>query len=470
MAARSKTELTTTAVAGGNGAHAGKKLTLSREEARGVMLAAQGLLHAPAREATQKDVRALIDRLGAVQIDTISVVERSQYLVLWSRLGAYDASLLDAVLYPHRDTFEYWGHAASILPMSDYRYYRPKMLAYLEHIYTEDANWMQQNPEVVAQTLQMIRDRGPLASSDFERPATGQRATPWDWYGPKDSRRALAVLWTTGDLMVHSRRSGGQKVYDVRERVLREAFGKKVPTDDELPTPEERLRHFARRTVSALGVVTPSWLWDYFRLSLPDGAAKNKRTAGIALLDEMAHAGLVVPATVDGLSEPAYVATERLADLKRLRKGDAPDRTTLLSPFDSLIWHRPRSEALFGYEVCFEAYVVPEKRRYGYYCLAILHNGKLVGRLDAKAQRAEGTLAVRALYLEPGVVASDALLDGLADSLRDLARFLKLTSFHVERSEPVQVAPMLAERLSTPSRAAVRLQVPDTVSREIDVV
>lgn len=470
MAARSKTELTTTAVAGGNGAHAGKKLTLGREEARGVMLAAQGLLHAPAREATQKDVRALIDRLGAVQIDTISVVERSQYLVLWSRLGAYDASLLDAVLYPHRDTFEYWGHAASILPMSDYRYYRPKMLAYLEHIYTEDANWMQQNPEVVAQTLQMIRDRGPLASSDFERPATGQRATPWDWYGPKDSRRALAVLWTTGDLMVHSRRSGGQKVYDVRERVLREAFGKKVPTDDELPTPEERLRHFARRTVSALGVVTPSWLWDYFRLSLPDGAAKNKRTAGIALLDEMAHAGLVVPATVDGLSEPAYVATERLADLKRLRKGDAPDRTTLLSPFDSLIWHRPRSEALFGYEVCFEAYVVPEKRRYGYYCLAILHDGKLVGRLDAKAQRTEGTLAVRALYLEPGVVASDALLDGLADSLRDLARFLKLTSFHVERSEPVQVAPMLAERLSTPSRAAVRLQVPDTVSREIDVV
>lgn len=470
MAARSKTELTTTAVAGGNGAHAGKKLTLSREEARGVMLAAQGLLHAPAREATQKDVRALIDRLGAVQIDTISVVERSQYLVLWSRLGAYDASLLDAVLYPHRDTFEYWGHAASILPMSDYRYYRPKMLAYLEHIYTEDANWMQQNPEVVAQTLQMIRDRGPLASSDFERPATGQRATPWDWYGPKDSRRALAVLWTTGDLMVHSRRSGGQKVYDVRERVLREAFGKKVPTDDELPTPEERLRHFARRTVSALGVVTPSWLWDYFRLSLPDGAAKNKRTAGIALLDEMAHAGLVVPATVDGLSEPAYVATERLADLKRLRKGDAPDRTTLLSPFDSLIWHRPRSEALFGYEVCFEAYVVPEKRRYGYYCLAILHNGKLVGRLDAKAQRAEGTLAVRALYLEPGVVASDALLDGLADSLRDLARFLKLTSFHVERSEPVQVAPMLAERLSTRSRAAVCLQVPDTVSSEIDVV
>lgn len=465
MAVKRKTELTTTAVAKSNGAHAGEKLLLSREEARGVMLAAQGLLHAPTREATLKDVRTLIDRLGAVQIDTISVVERSQYLVLWSRLGAYDATLLDAVLHPHRDTFEYWGHAASILPMSDYRYYRPKMLRYLEHIYTGDADWMQQNPEVVAQTLQMICERGPLASSDFERPANSQRATPWDWYGPKDSRRALAVLWTTGDLMVHSRRAGGQKVYDIRERVLREAFGKKVPGDDELPAPEERLRHFTRRTISALGIVTPSWLWDYFRLSLPDGAAKNKRTAGKEMLDEMAHAGLVIPATVDGLGEPAYVATERLADLKRLRKGDAPDRTTLLSPFDSLIWHRPRSEALFGYEVCFEAYVVPEKRRYGYYCLAILHQGQLVGRLDAKAQRADGMLAVRSLYLEPGIVADDALLDGLANSLRDLARFLKLTSFHVERSQPVEVAPMLAERLSAPSRAEVNLQVPDTASR-----
>ncbi len=433
-------------------AGAGTALALSRDEARGLMLAAQGLLHAPAREAVLGDVRALIDRLGAVQIDTISVVERSQYLVLWSRLGAYDATLLDAVLHPHRDTFEYWGHAASILPMSDYHYYRPKMLAYLEHLYSQDVDWMQQNPEVVAQTLEMIRERGPMASADFERPADGRRATAWDWHGPKDSRRALAVLWTTGDLMVHSRRAGGQKVYDVRERVLREAFGKKVPTDDALPTQEERLRHFARRTVSALGVVTPSWLWDYFRLSLPNGAAKNKRTAGAALLDEMVGSGLVVPATVDGLAEPAYVATERLADLKRLRKGDTPDRTTLLSPFDSLIWHRSRCEDLFDYTVCFEAYVVPEKRRYGYYCLAILHNGKLVGRLDAKAQRAERTLAVRALYLEPGVVANDALLDGLADSLRDLARFLKLTTFHVERSEPVQVAPMLAERLSATVR------------------
>lgn len=457
MAANSKAGVTTKGrvkitVGGGAG------LALSREEARGLMLAAQGLLHTPSREAALDDVRALIDRLGAVQIDTISVVERSQYLVLWSRLGAYDAALLDAVLHPHRDTFEYWGHAASILPMSDYRYYRPKMLRYLEHIYSQDAEWMQQNPEVVAQTLEMIRERGPMASADFERPADGRRATAWDWHGPKDSRRALAVLWTTGDLMVHSRRSGGQKVYDVRERVLREAFGKKVPTDDKLPTPEERLRHFARRTVSALGVVTPSWLWDYFRLSLPDGAAKNKRTAGAALLDELVRSRLVVPATVEGLAEPAYIATERLADLERLREGDTPDRTTLLSPFDSLIWHRPRSEALFDYEVCFEAYVVPEKRRYGYYCLAILHNGKLVGRLDAKAQRTEGTLAVRALYLEPGVVPDDALLDGLTNSLRDLARFLRLTSFHVERSEPVGVAPMLAERLGASNRAAIPLQ------------
>src|SRR5260221_14638856 len=128
-------------------------LRLSIEEARIVALAAQGLLHPSAGDATLDDLHAMIERLGVLQVDTISVVERTQYLVLWSRLGAYDPALLDALLYPHRDTFEYWGHAASILPMSDYRYYRPKMLRYLEHIYTGDADWMQQNPEVVAQLL-----------------------------------------------------------------------------------------------------------------------------------------------------------------------------------------------------------------------------------------------------------------------------------------------------------------------------
>jgi uncharacterized protein YcaQ len=152
---------------------------------------------------------------------------------------------------------------------------------------------------------------------------------------------------------------------------------------------------------------------------------------------------------VDGLREPAFVARERLPDLERQCTGDRPMRTTLLSPFDNLIWDRARTRALFGYEVCFEAYVVPSRRRYGYYCLAILHRGRLVGRLDPKMNRAEGRLVVRALHLESQVAATDELLDGLAGALRDLARFLGAAEVTIDRSEPTPVAPALAERLAS---------------------
>lgn len=428
---------------------------LSIEEARGILLAAQGLFDPPPVAPVLDDAYAVVERLGAVQIDTITVVKQSQYLVLWSRLGAYDPTLLDTLLHPNRRVFEYWSHAASIVPMCDYPYYRADMLrARNEHPWGSVSSWMRENPETIAQTLAMVRERGPMASSDFERPVDGKRASAWDWYGPKDSRRALEVLWTTGDLMVYSRR-GGQKIYDVRERVLAEAYGRgKKPRDERLPSPEEQLRHFAKRTVRALGIITPSWLWNYFRLreyafrAGLDGHNTHRRATAQALLDELEARGTIVPATVEGLREPAYIARERLSDLKRMRAGELPARTTLLSPFDSLIWHRERARALFDYEVCFEAYVVPEKRRYGYYCLAILHRGRIVGRVDPKMDRASGELRIRAAYLEPSVTVDDALLDGLAGALRDLARFLGARAVRVERSEPEEFAPALSERVA----------------------
>ena len=470
----------------------GEPVTLTLDEARGLSLLAQGLETSPyapnsvpdashsapaslARASndhrsvpvTLTDLNALIERLGVAQIDTISVVERSQYLVLWSRLGVYDGRLLDQLLSPERAIFEYWSHAASLVPMSDYPYYRRDMLYRRTHFW--DSDWMNAHPDVIQRTLDAIRDRGPLASADFERPLGGKRASAWDWYGPKESRRALDVLWTLGDLMISSRR-GGQKLYDLRERVLAEAFGEGIPRDDELPTPQEQLRHFALRTIHALGVLLPSWLWDYFRLrdsyrtlahatngtNAASGAAPlrtpSKRASGQALLDGFAREGIVVPAQIMGISEPAYIATERLADLDLLRAGWSPQRTTLLSPFDNLIWERARTRALFDYAVCFEAYVTPEKRRYGYYCLAILHHGKLVGRVDPKMDRRARRLIVRAAHLEPGVIIDTALLDGLAGAFTDLARFLGGESVTVERSDPAELAPALCERLAAITR------------------
>ncbi len=212
--------------------------------------------------------------------------------------------------------------------------------------------------------------------------------------------------------------------------------------------------------------MTPSWLWDYFRLGDYDHLADNgkrpsRKTASLRLLEALVREGTLVPATVEGIEEAAYVAVERLDDLARLRAGETPRRTTLLSPFDNLIWHRARTRALFNYEVCFEAYVLPEKRRYGYYCLAILHQGRLVGRLDPKMDRETKQLSARAVYLEPGVKADAALIRGLAESLRDLGRFLGAQNIAVERSEPEGLAARLRERLEgTVAKRRERSSVP----------
>ncbi len=296
---------------------AAPSLALTLEEARGLALAAQrldapGAWAPPGAATVAEDVAGLIETLGVVQIDTISVVARSQYLVLWSRLGAYERGLLDGLLHPGRAIFEYWSHAASILPMSDYQWYREDMrLAHERHMWGSVREWMVGNPTIIADTLERVRVNGPMASADFERPDDGRRVQAWDWFGPKDSRRALDVLWTTGDLMVHSRRAG-QKVYDVRERVLAEAFGEAAPDDSTLPSAQERLNYFARRTVRALGVITPSWLWDYFRmreydtLAHPDARGRNPkaRARGAAGGDGARGAGRTRHASRDWTSRP----------------------------------------------------------------------------------------------------------------------------------------------------------------------
>lgn len=429
-------------------------MRLNIEEARVVMLAAQRLLEPPPARPTRADVLATIEHLGVVQVDTINVARRSQYLVLWSRLGAYDESLFDNLLYPDRAIFEYWCHAASILPMSDYPLYRAMMLEAERHLYDSDRHWAEHHPEIIATTLEAIRDRGPLASADFERPNDGRRAERWDWHGLKESRRALAVLWTLGDLTVHSRR-GGQKVYDLRERMESEVFGAAV--NGHLTPQEERIATLTRRTAETLGVVLPSWLFDYFRMVWPRSVTQGGRARAHQLLESLVASGGAVRAEIDGIREPAYVSTDRLPDLDRLRAGIRPGRTVFLSPFDSLIWDRARARALFNYEVAFEAYVVPEKRRYGYYSLAILHQGRLVGRLDPKMDRDTRTLVARAIFLEPGVAVDTALVDGIAGALRDLARFLRATSITVERSEPAKLAERLQRKLQTRQSHARRL-------------
>jgi uncharacterized protein YcaQ len=424
----------------------GKRLTLTIEEARAVAVAAQSLDVETSVPVTGKAIMRTVDRLGVLQVDTISVVERSQYLVLWSRLGAYDPTLLDTLIYPKRTLFECMAPVALIAPMRNYRYYRPRMLRMIEETHNQRRAWILANPTVIADTLETIRRNGPMASADFERPPDSRRTGPWDWHGPKPSRAALEMLFDMGEIMVHSRRAG-QKVYDVRERVLAHAFNGNVPADDTLPTHDERLSFFARHAVEALGIVQPAWLWEYHAVRPPLARGTNRKADALAMLETLAAEGVVEPIAVAGLDGPSYIATSLLPPLRRYKRGQWQGRTTLLSPFDSLIWDRQRTRALFDFDVCFEAYVPPPKRKYGYYCLSILHGGRLVGRVDPKMDRASRMLLIRAVYLEPEASIDDPLLDGLASALWDLARFLGGDSIVVGENGDPMFGQALAERV-----------------------
>ncbi len=421
-------------------------IELTIDEARALAVAAQSLDALPDASPDETSILDALERVGVLQVDTINVVERSQYLVLWSRLAAYDPALLDALLYPRRLIFECMAPVALIAPMKNYRFYRPAMLSSAHESRLRSSEWLAEHPDAIPDTLGAIRERGPLASADFARPEGATRSGPWDWHGPKPSRRALEILYNSGDLMVHSRR-GGQKLYDVRDRVLAEAFGAEVPGDDGLPDAAERQAFFTGHAAEALGIIVPAWLWRYHAQRPQRSARANHRDAALEALERMASTGQCVRAVIDGLDEPAFVVSSLLGKLDRWRRGPAPARTTLLSPFDSLIWDRARTRALFGFDVCFEAYVSPPRRKYGYYCLSILHRNNLVGRVDPKMDRAKRRLQVRAAYLEPGVALDDALVDGLAIALADLSRFLGGTGVDVASCGCVDLVAALSERL-----------------------
>ncbi len=403
-------------------------LELSQAAARALLLAAQGLHQRPPHTAGKDDVLAAIRRMGALQIDTIHVVARSPYLVLWSRLGSYEPRWLDELL-AEGAIFEYWSHAACFLPIEDYGLYRRRML---------DGNaryrdWLTAHPEVVERVLGRVREHGETRSAEFER-TDGRAGAWWDW---KPEKLALECLFMTGELMI-ARRERFQRIYDLRERVL--------PGWDDARTPsrEEVTRAHVLAAVRALGVAKATWVPDYFRIP-----AKGIRQ----LLEGLAAEGALIQVRVEGWPGTAYVHPDNL-QLAESAAGGAlqPAQTTLLSPFDPVVWHRARAAELFGFEYRIETYTPAARRRYGYFSLPILHRDALVGRLDPKAHRREGRFEVRALHLEPGVPVTEDLVCRLAGALRDCAAWHGTPDVVVLASDP----PTLADALADCLRGAAR--------------
>lgn len=392
-------------------------MQLSQDQARALLLAAQGLLTPPDAPATREAVLDSIRRMGVLQIDTIQIVARSPYLVLWSRLGAYDPRWLDELL-AEGALFEYWSHAACFLPIEAFRIHRRRMLGQR----TPTGRWKQwadANAEVIARVHARVRDGGPARSADFER--DGRGGAWWDW---KPEKAALELLFDQGHLMI-ARRENFHRIYDLQERVL--------PgwDDADAATPEEVRRRHLLDAVRHLGVAPARWAPDYYRIP------KKGADAALAAL---AREGELIPVAVRGWQGPAYVHPANLALAEQAAAGAlTPARTTLLSPFDPVVWDRARALELFDFHYRIEVYTPAARRAYGYFTLPILHGGRIVGRLDPKAHRAEGVFEVKAVHLEPWAAVDEALLEGLAAAVAECAAWHGTPAVRVGRTEPPEL-------------------------------
>jgi uncharacterized protein YcaQ len=418
---------------------------LSIREARALATIASRLDRRPrpSRDPAVQKARLLetIRWLGCVQLDTISVVSRSHETVLWSRLGRYDPAVLASLQSPDGLVTEYWAHAAAIIPVESFSHFRDAMDAYREK-YEQDGSWAAESQDVIRAVHERIRENGAMASRHFERP-DGPRPEAWEWWGGKPARQALDHLWSTGEIMVARRESGFQRVYDLTERVIPEDFL------NHRPSPEERRRFYTSGALRALGVATSRWVADYFR----DWARPYSPTKATALgLRDLEQEGIAIPVAVEGLTEPAWLDAGLLPKLDDLRAGKgSPTLTTLLSPFDNLIWHRGRTEDLWDFFYRIEVYTPAPKRVYGYYTLPILHRGRLVGRLDPALDRKNRLLTVRKLFLEPEERPSASLASAIASALWDFAGFLGAEEVLLLAAEPESFAPMLADALARPA-------------------
>jgi hypothetical protein len=383
--------------------------SLSIADARRIALAAQGFDTArPKTKATQRHVDALISRLGVIQIDSVNVLVRSQELPLFARLGNHDRNAIPKATEAQK-LFEYWGHEAAHLPVEIHPLFRWKMNAARTGKVTHWGltSFYEENKAFVKRTLKHVATNGPTTSRELST-RTEKKGTWWDW---DEAKVALEYLFLTGQLMSRGRGSDFARIYDTPERVLPQRI-------IDAPTPSE---HVARkqllvRSAIAQGVATTSDLADYYR---------QKLATVKPLIAELVEEGELHTVAVDGWTEKAFV--HRNAKLPKQLHA-----TALLSPFDSLVWCRPRNERLFDFHYRIEIYTPKEKRKFGYYVLPFMMNGEMVGRVDLKADRANGALLAHSVHTEKGVKRS-AINDVLSAELDAMANWLGLEQVQIGR-------------------------------------
>ncbi len=391
---------------------------VSRRAAAALFLERQWLDRPRARRFGANALQSFVEATGGLQIDSVNVVDRAHQITLWSRFGPYDRAALERLTYRRRVLFEYLSHVACFVSTRDLRWYRRYMVDAPAR-WKARGWWTREFAATVKHVQEAFVARGVLGNADFERPAGEKGGGWWSW---KPATHALDFLWKAGVIAVHSRQHF-HKRWALMDRTLPQAAALDPPSREEL----ERWR--IERSLVAMGAASEVDLRSY--LTWPRIPAGERDRHLHALMD----AGRVVRVAVEGERSPWFALAADLPALASAgRRRLASRGTTLLCPFDSFLWHRDRIEKLFGFAYRIEIYVPGHQRSHGYYTLPVLHDGHLIGRVDAKTHREAGVLEAKHVAFEPWFVAGaappaarwgtldrDAALAGLADALRSLA-------------------------------------------------
>lgn len=365
---------------------------LSAASARRIALAAQGFGRPHPAAVGTRQLTGAIERLNLLQLDSVNVFERSHYLPLFARLGAYDRAKLDALVFTPRSRYlEYWAHQAAVIPVEDWPLFRWRMEQYRAK-YLGDPEWADAHRPMLDWLRAELAEKGPLAASRVEHESNVRRGPWWGW---SDVKAGLEWLFFFGDVATAGR-TRFERQYGVTEQIVpARLLEVEIAKDD-------AVRELVRRSAKALGIGTTSDIRDYYRLS--DAEAKRA-------LAELAEAGDVIPVTVDVWNRPAWLHR----DARIPRRIEA---TALLSPFDPVVWQRDRALRIFGFHYRIEIYTPAPKRVFGYYTLPLLIDEAIVGRIDLKSDRQNGVLRVQSAWSEAG---AEPDVDRVAPLLRQIA-------------------------------------------------
>ncbi|MGE8513670.1 MAG: winged helix-turn-helix domain-containing protein [Chryseobacterium culicis] len=395
-----------------------KKLT--PEHVKLATLDCQGLIHSTPFGTGKTAVLNAVEHLGYIQIDTLSMVERAHHHTLWTRIPDFQTDYLEE-LVEDRKVFEYWFHAASYLPMQDFRYVLPQMLT----IKRGESRYYNADPKVMEYVMDTIRNEGPKRARDFEN-ESHKAGSWWNW---KPAKLALERLFMQGDLMI-SGRSGMQKTYDLAERVLPSFI------DTMEPTPLEFAEYLVKTNLRAYGFTTVKQIT---HLRKGNDLKKNVNTVLKTMLDK----GEISQVKIEGLSS-AFIRNdvfEKTFDLK-------DSNIHLLSPFDNSIIHRDRIRQIFDFDFRLECYTPKEKRQYGYFCLPILYGDQFIGRVDCKAHRKEKKLELIHLHIENNTLDIELWLKPFAETIKRFAVFNGCESLTLTKVSPSKLNAPVKKELS----------------------